>query len=171
MCFGTGGEGSGLLVAHMHPLDLALSAQRISDAVQAVTNYTVNPSHAHCSESLGNLICYGSTHDFYMDAFLSDPLGHPRLDITGICTRINVRRSVDHLLVRLIDPPVDFLREIVAIWLGALLVPSTFSVAPNLYPNCGGSLRKGSSGRYESVAEYNEIPCEIFSDARLPARV
>jgi hypothetical protein len=64
MRFGTGGEGSGLLVAHMHPLDLALSAQRISDAVQAVANYTVDPPHAHCSEYLGNLICYGSTHDF-----------------------------------------------------------------------------------------------------------
>src|SRR5258708_5957122 len=64
MCFGTGGKGSSLLVTHMHPLDLALSAQRISDAVQAVTNYTVDPSHAHCSECLANLICYGSTHDF-----------------------------------------------------------------------------------------------------------
>src|SRR5258708_32745405 len=64
MCFGTSRECSGLLVAHMHPIDLALSAQRISDAVQAVTNYTVNPSHAHCSECLANLICYGSTHDF-----------------------------------------------------------------------------------------------------------
>jgi hypothetical protein len=48
----------------MHPLDLALSAQRISDAVQAVTNYTVDPSHAHCREYLANLICYGSAHDF-----------------------------------------------------------------------------------------------------------
>ena len=46
MSVGTGRERSDLLVAHMEPLDLALAADRVGQAVQAVADDAVDPLHA-----------------------------------------------------------------------------------------------------------------------------
>ena len=60
--FGAGGEGAGLLVAHMNPLDLALSADRIGEAVEAVADDAVDAFDAGRGEGLDELIGYRSWH-------------------------------------------------------------------------------------------------------------
>jgi len=59
MRFCTGGESRNLFVPDMHPLNFVLSANRIGEAVQAVTNNTVDAFHFYCAERLGKLICNG----------------------------------------------------------------------------------------------------------------
>src|SRR5271154_4549857 len=57
--FGAGGEGAGLLVAHMNPLDLALPADRVGEAVEAVADDAVDALDAGCREGFRELIRYG----------------------------------------------------------------------------------------------------------------
>jgi hypothetical protein len=56
---GAGGEGSGLLVSHMQPLDLALPADRVGEAVEAVADDTVDALDAGRGEGFDELISDG----------------------------------------------------------------------------------------------------------------
>jgi hypothetical protein len=49
-------ESRDLLVPDMHPLDLALAAQRVGQSIQAVADNTVDPPDAGCSEGSSKLI-------------------------------------------------------------------------------------------------------------------
>src|SRR5262249_4388448 len=62
MRLGTGGECSDLLVAYMYPLDLALAADRIGQAVQAIADDTVYSLDAGGSEDFRKLISYCLGH-------------------------------------------------------------------------------------------------------------
>jgi hypothetical protein len=53
---GTGRESRDLLVAHMHPFDLALAADRIGQPVQAIADDAIYSLHAGCSEDFCELI-------------------------------------------------------------------------------------------------------------------
>ena len=53
---GGGREGSGLLVAHVHPFDLGMAAHRIDDRIQAVPHDAVNTLHPGLYENLHELI-------------------------------------------------------------------------------------------------------------------
>src|SRR6516164_8972161 len=57
MRFGASRERCHFLMTHMHPLDLALPANRIGQAVEAVADDAVNPLDADGRESLRELIC------------------------------------------------------------------------------------------------------------------
>src|SRR6266481_1425846 len=57
--FGPGGAGRRLLVANMHPLDLALAAKCIGQPVQAIADDAVNSLDAGGCKGLGELICDG----------------------------------------------------------------------------------------------------------------
>src|ERR1700742_603057 len=63
MRFGTGCESRDLLMPYMHPLDLALTADRIGQSIQAVADDAVNPLHAGDGEGFRKLVgnCFG--HD------------------------------------------------------------------------------------------------------------
>src|SRR6266851_3259678 len=52
-------EGRRLLVANMHPLDLALAAKCVGQPVQAIADDAVNPLDAGGCKSFGKLICNG----------------------------------------------------------------------------------------------------------------
>ena len=58
MRLGTGCEGRDLLVPDMDPLDLALSPQRVSEAVEAIANNAINPLDASRGQRLDELISY-----------------------------------------------------------------------------------------------------------------
>ena len=60
--FGAGGKSGNFLMADVDPFDLALSADRVRDAIQAVTNDAVNAFHAGGGEGLSKLICDGFHH-------------------------------------------------------------------------------------------------------------
>jgi hypothetical protein len=60
MRFGAGGD---LLVTDVQPFDLALPANRIGQAVEAVTDNAVDPFDAGDSESFGKLV-RSSSHGF-----------------------------------------------------------------------------------------------------------
>jgi hypothetical protein len=55
-------KGSNLLVPDMHPLDLALAADRVGQPIQAVPDYAVNPLDAGRCERLRELISDGYCH-------------------------------------------------------------------------------------------------------------
>ena len=55
-------KGGNLLVPDMHPLDLALAANGIGDAVEAVADNAVNTLDARCCEDFRKLISYGFCH-------------------------------------------------------------------------------------------------------------
>jgi hypothetical protein len=55
MRFGAGGKRGDLLVAEVQPGDPAVAPQRVSEAVQAVADDTINPSHAGSGEGLDHL--------------------------------------------------------------------------------------------------------------------
>ena len=62
MRLGAGREGRNLLVPDMDPLDLALPAERVGQAVQAVADNAINPLDARCGEGfrelVGNSLCH-----------------------------------------------------------------------------------------------------------------
>jgi hypothetical protein len=60
--FGACGEGRDLLVPDVHPLDLALAAERIGQTVQAVADDAVDALDAGCREGFGELIGHGLCH-------------------------------------------------------------------------------------------------------------
>ncbi len=64
--FGTGREGPCLFIAHMHPTNPALPAQRISDAIEAVAHHAVYALNARDCERLGNLVCNCLAHDCFL---------------------------------------------------------------------------------------------------------
>src|SRR5580658_6200391 len=51
-----------LLVAHMHPLNAPLPAQRVGDAVQAVTDYPIDTLYTRHRQGLSNLVRYRFGH-------------------------------------------------------------------------------------------------------------
>src|ERR1700756_4914437 len=53
---GTGGERSGLLVAHMHPVDLSLPADRVRKPVEAVADDAVDALHTRSGKYLDKLV-------------------------------------------------------------------------------------------------------------------
>jgi hypothetical protein len=63
MRFGAGGEGGDLLVTDVQPFDLALPANRIGQAVEAVTDNAVDTFDTGDSESFGKLV-RSSSHGF-----------------------------------------------------------------------------------------------------------
>src|ERR1700693_3125094 len=65
--FGAGREGCDLLVPDVNPLDLALSSQRVGEAVEAIADNAIDPLDARCSQGLCELIGYCFRH-------LSSPL-------------------------------------------------------------------------------------------------
>src|SRR6267378_5903757 len=66
MGLGTRREGRDLLVPDMHPFDVTLAAQRVSEPVEAIADDAVNPLHAGCGEYLHKLICYISHHQCFL---------------------------------------------------------------------------------------------------------
>jgi hypothetical protein len=62
MRLGTGRESRDLFVPHMHPLDLALAADRIGQPVQAVADDAIDSLNAGGGESFSKLISDG-LHD------------------------------------------------------------------------------------------------------------
>jgi hypothetical protein len=58
----TGRESCDLLVPDMHPLDLALAADRIGQSIQAVANDAIYPLHAGSSEGFHELISDRFSH-------------------------------------------------------------------------------------------------------------
>jgi len=59
MGFGTRRKGGNLFVPDMHPLDLAVAANGVSNAVEAVADDAVDPLDTRRRESFGELISYG----------------------------------------------------------------------------------------------------------------
>jgi hypothetical protein len=62
MRLGTGGKGSGLFVAHVNPLNLFLTAQRVSKAIQRVTYHAKHAFDACLLQRFGNEISNRSGH-------------------------------------------------------------------------------------------------------------
>ena len=62
MRFGARREGRHLLVPDMNPLDLALTAQRVGQAVQAIANDAINPLDARNGKNLRELVRDGFDH-------------------------------------------------------------------------------------------------------------
>ena len=62
MRLGSGGEGGNLLVPDMQPLDFALPADRIGQAVQAVANDAVDALDACERKGLSGLVCDAFHH-------------------------------------------------------------------------------------------------------------
>ena len=62
MRLGAGRERRDLLVPDMDPLDLALPADGVGQAVQAVADNAVDPLDARRGEGLGELVCNGLCH-------------------------------------------------------------------------------------------------------------
>jgi hypothetical protein len=60
---GAGRESRDLLVAHMHPFDLGLAADRIGQPVQAIADDVIDPLHAGCSEDFCKLVSDCSGHN------------------------------------------------------------------------------------------------------------
>src|SRR5260370_633109 len=79
MCFGAGREGGHLLVADMHPLNLGLTANSVSQAIEAVANDAVDPLDAGRCKGFSELIC--------------DSLHEPALHDALLCAPITVRRE------------------------------------------------------------------------------
>src|SRR5258708_4381772 len=73
-------ESGDLLVPHMQPLDAAVSAHRIGNAVQAVANNTVDPLDACRGQHFNKLISYGLSHF------------HPHADAIGETISLILRR-------------------------------------------------------------------------------
>src|SRR4029077_4895770 len=58
----TRGERGDLLVADMHPLDLALAPDQVGQPIQAVADNAVDPLDPRCGEGFGELISNGFCH-------------------------------------------------------------------------------------------------------------
>jgi hypothetical protein len=58
MCLGTSREGRDLLVPDVDPLDLAMSPQRVGEAVEAIADNAIDPLDASRSQGLHELISY-----------------------------------------------------------------------------------------------------------------
>jgi hypothetical protein len=56
MRLGAGGEGAGLFVAHMHPLDLTLPADGIGEAIEAVADDAADALDARRGEGFDELV-------------------------------------------------------------------------------------------------------------------
>jgi hypothetical protein len=61
VCLGPGRESRDFLVPHMHPLYLALAADRIGQPIQAVADDAIDPLDASCGEGFCKLVsnCFG----------------------------------------------------------------------------------------------------------------
>jgi hypothetical protein len=59
MRLGASRECCNFLVTDMHPLDLALAAQRVCETVQAIADDAVNPLDANRREGVGELVRNG----------------------------------------------------------------------------------------------------------------
>jgi hypothetical protein len=61
---GGGREGAGLLVVHVHPLDVGVAPDRVGQRVQAVPDQPVHPAdaglHEHLDHLVGNRLAHGS---------------------------------------------------------------------------------------------------------------
>jgi hypothetical protein len=55
-------EGGHLLVSNVHPLYLALAADRVGQPVEAVPDNAIDPLHADCREGFGELISDSFCH-------------------------------------------------------------------------------------------------------------
>jgi hypothetical protein len=53
---GRGGEGGGLFVPHVHPLDLGVFADRVGEAVQRVARHAVDAPHAVRSKVVDEIL-------------------------------------------------------------------------------------------------------------------
>ena len=62
MRVGAGGEGGDFLVADVQPVDPAMAAERVGEAVEAVADDAVDPSHAGRGEGLDHLVGNGCGH-------------------------------------------------------------------------------------------------------------
>ena len=62
MRIGAGRERGDFLMAHMQPLNAAMPAQRIGEAVQAVPNDAVDPAHAGRRKRFHHLVGNGFCH-------------------------------------------------------------------------------------------------------------
>jgi hypothetical protein len=60
MCFGTRGERSNFFVPHMNPLDPAMTADRVGQAVEAIANDAIHPFHTCCHQHFDELFRHGS---------------------------------------------------------------------------------------------------------------
>ena len=62
MGLGTGGEGAGLLVPHVHPVDPLHAAQRIGEAVQRIARNAIDAFHAGDLQGFGHQVGNRSRH-------------------------------------------------------------------------------------------------------------
>ena len=76
LSFGAGREGTGLLVPHMDPVDLA-AVDGVRDPVQRVADDAVAPLYASCLQRLDQQIPYSFTHSGASPVALSSKLGSP----------------------------------------------------------------------------------------------
>ena len=66
MGFRAGGEGRDLFMPDVNPLDLSLAANRIGEAVQAVTDNAVDALDPCCGKRFGELICNCACHGWFL---------------------------------------------------------------------------------------------------------
>ena len=94
--FGAGSEGGDLLVPDVHPLDLALAAQRVGQTVQTVADDAVDALDTGCREGFGELIGHGLCH-----RSLSSVDDFARCKHFTICTWRRVRPAMKSALIGL----------------------------------------------------------------------
>ena len=85
MRLGARREGTDLLVAHVEPLDLALTANGIGEAIQAVPDDAVNPFDSGDREGFCKLICNGSHVLLRVQALMSDGVARERVRASYVC--------------------------------------------------------------------------------------
>src|SRR5580658_5301636 len=56
MRFGTSRKGRDLFMPDVDPLDLALAAERVGEAIEAIADDAINPLYARCGQRLSELI-------------------------------------------------------------------------------------------------------------------
>ena len=91
MRFGTSRKGGNLLVAYMHPLNLGLPANGIGQAVEAVTDDSVNSLDAGGGKNFRKLVrnCFHASHHILRKA---------GADVAKICENaLRANRPGDHL--------------------------------------------------------------------------
>src|SRR4029077_16369047 len=94
MRLGARGESGDLLVPDVHPLDLALPADGIRNAVQAIADNAIDALDAGCREDLGELIRHCLRH-----RSLSCAEGLPRQQYPPIQTWHEVRPAMKSDLI------------------------------------------------------------------------
>jgi hypothetical protein len=68
MCFGARREGCDLLDPDMHPAELAVAADSIGDAVEAVADNAEDPLHPRCGKGFDKLIRNSPRHAYLRSA-------------------------------------------------------------------------------------------------------